>query len=273
MQRAFRGVADAHRFAGVVAARSGRAARPRPLRVALVVVTPPAVPPMPRPASKLHVDVRVIVRPTTTNLVAAPPAGRRSLRVRPTHAVLRHTDARPQREGFRPVIRTLGPPPMAAGRTPAGTASATSRGATSIRHRTARWETLNEWSLRRVVRRLVDRGERVALVTTTGVVHAARTAGPVVSGAISATSPPVQLPAAVPVARVLHRPARPSVGAAPVRPGRVDVGDVVATMPQRVGDPRSTSGETAVSVERLTDQVVRAIDRRLVAHRERMGRV
>ena len=69
---------------------------------------------------------------------------------------------------------------------------------------------------------------------------------------------------------VMRRPPMPVVNAAAVD-------TVIAQSPWglKVGAPAMTpqAGSSSVDIERLTEQVVRNIDRQIVAYRERMGRV
>ena len=57
----------------------------------------------------------------------------------------------------------------------------------------------------------------------------------------------------------------------------VSLSEQEALMPPRVGQPqlfgKPSQSLDGIDVNRLTDQVVQAIDRRLIAHRERMGRI
>jgi hypothetical protein len=131
------------------------------------------------------------------------------------------------------------------------------------------WTTVAESSVSSVVRRLLRRVERVDAVTTTGMAER-RLPGPpgTEPGPTGPTSLPV--PVHVPVRRVVRRSAPEVVELGSRRMEDRPV-DIVAE-PVR-GHAVSVPAEHRVSVEKLTDQVVKAIDRRLIAHRERMGRI
>lgn len=100
-------------------------------------------------------------------------------------------------------------------------------------------------------------------------------------------APQVSLPGVRPVPRIVHRAAqrqieaagRPSAGVQ--RPAVGANAPPIAAAPRPVADmdvPPVDLGQpaapvSALNLERLTDQVVQAIDRRIIAQRERLGRI
>jgi hypothetical protein len=126
-------------------------------------------------------------------------------------------------------------------------------------------------SFERTVHRLIHRCDRLDSVTTPGSVHTrlrrAATAGNEDSTMAAAAMP---LPGAVPVRRVLRRSAPDTIEPGPATARRTDGDEVVVEASRRIAGP-SREADPPLDVERITDQVVKAIDRRLVAHRERMG--
>lgn len=130
----------------------------------------------------------------------------------------------------------------------------------------------------RLARRLVARGERIeaAAPGTWPVARPVATAGPRSverpADVPELTSMP---PPLLPVLRVVHRP--------PGVPGQSEPGRL-----SNMATPGAHSAETttrpgwpavpgrdgpAVDLNHLTDQVIQAIDRRIIAHRERLGRI
>jgi hypothetical protein len=105
-------------------------------------------------------------------------------------------------------------------------------------------------------RRVVDRGDAESLVPS--------------RGRFAPTAPPVP--------RVVHRPgaAQPAEHARPAVPtGSTGSGEGHGQSGAKrlVGNAESLSGPRPVDVKRLTDQVIQAIDQRIIAQRERLGRV
>jgi hypothetical protein len=109
----------------------------------------------------------------------------------------------------------------------------------------------------RLVRRLSARGERIVEVWPD-----------LGAGATTAVRPS----AALPVARVVlrqagrpagsdHAPSRPDSSPSTARGWSASTGDAPQKLP------------ASIDLHRLTDQVVQAIDRRIIANRERMGRI
>ena len=75
----------------------------------------------------------------------------------------------------------------------------------------------------------------------------------------------MKIPGVSPVPRIVHRPA----GVAEP----VDLQPAAAgTIPTKASSLMS-SAHSSIDVERLTSEVVRSIDRRIIAQRERMGRI
>lgn len=74
------------------------------------------------------------------------------------------------------------------------------------------------------------------------------------------------IPRVRPVPRVVHRPTKPPLPAEP-QPLAAE------RIPAKTSRPMSSTSPPVVDVERLTTEVVRAIDRRIIAQRERLGRI
>lgn len=115
-----------------------------------------------------------------------------------------------------------------------------------------------------IMRRLVERGERVPSLAVPGARQQ--------SAAPELARPAVEVtPSARPVPMTVQRPAPAS--AAPPQPAPVSTPDAPGA-PHRPPTPfPQAEAPPPIDIDRLTDQVVRAIDRRIIAHRERMGRV
>jgi hypothetical protein len=123
-----------------------------------------------------------------------------------------------------------------------------------------------------LVQRLLDRGERLEAVQGPGRMAPAVPPGPPTTARFNEVAPPRRVPRPIlPVPRVMRRtivvaktdgqqPA--AVGPAPAQPHRGPV----------VGGPGPVEA-LAVDVNHLTNQVIQAIDRRIVAQRERLGRI
>jgi hypothetical protein len=140
----------------------------------------------------------------------------------------------------------------------------TIRGETHVRHERsiARTErTLRE----QLVHYLSARGTRIDAVATPGRLTA--------RGSHDAPSPGTRadLPLARPVPRVVRRP---HTELAPDDRGLS--AETAMTLPGRrpvVASRMDAPAPAAIDVHRLTDQVIQAIDRRIVAQRERLGRI
>jgi hypothetical protein len=119
-----------------------------------------------------------------------------------------------------------------------------------------------------LVRRMVDRGQRIAAAKP-GQIRAE----PVTTGgaAVAATRQPGRTGGAEPMPLILRRPARVAVedGAlpSPTRPRSPGANGSFAVPGQQALDLSQRE------LGRLTDQVVRIIDERMIAYRERTGRV
>ena len=188
----------------------------------------------------------VPVSRTVPNALGPPPSSEATTRPL-TRALLRH-----------PVVERI------AG--PAGVAAVLDR----ERRRVERsWTTISRESVRRLVFRLLQRSERVDSVTITGITRRSTVdVSSPTTDAVAARQPVVG--SGTPVRRVVRRTAPIVVGDAPPR-GSSATTEVRSPQTRRLGPPAPP--HQGVNVERLTDQVVKAIDRRLIAHRERMGRV
>ena len=140
----------------------------------------------------------------------------------------------------------------------------TIRGETSIRHQRS-IEHVDRILREQLVHSLSARGTRIDAVTAQG--------SPTVSGLNKASSPGMRadLPLARPVSRVVRRPV-----AEPAITDRALTAETLMMLPgQRpvVVSRTNPPAPAPIDVNRLTDQVIQAIDRRIVAQRERLGRI
>jgi len=108
-----------------------------------------------------------------------------------------------------------------------------------------------------VVKRVASRGERIEPWSPSAL--------PASGGAVASGSW-MSSPRVVPIPRVVHRPV------APPPPAEQQVTRATRT-PIRPSAPSAQAGTAPIDVERLTTEVVRVIDRRILAQRERFGRI
>lgn len=131
-------------------------------------------------------------------------------------------------------------------------------------------------STQRLVSRLITKSERIE--GSAGVVSHPRLEQEIATGSTGNTPP--RAPAVPPVPRIVHRPA-PTVTAAATPPPTVTPrtagngweGTATGRAPLRSPDMPMQPEANPVDVNRLTEQVIQAIDRRIIAQRERLGRI
>jgi hypothetical protein len=122
-----------------------------------------------------------------------------------------------------------------------------------------------------LMQRLLTRRERIKAVVTQPVSPLGRSGSAQVASPLTNKEEPVWMPPARPVPRVFRRPA--TVATTDRRLTTTE--NVAETRSQRAPVTRQASQAMSapIDVKHLTDQVIRTIDRRIIAQRERLGRI
>lgn len=125
-----------------------------------------------------------------------------------------------------------------------------------------------------LTQQLMVRHQRVETLTSLGNSTQQPSSVGMLAAAKAGPNTPWSPPSAPPVRRVVHKAAAPPAnpaGAVPTTPlpGFAESSRAVQRMPMQT----SMANGNPLDINRLTDQVMQQIDRRMLAHRERTGRV
>jgi hypothetical protein len=123
-----------------------------------------------------------------------------------------------------------------------------------------------------VTRRLAGRGERIEIVAAGNPLL--RRSGPMPGQAARTDGTLLPIPLAQPVARVVRRSPVVQASAAETMPKSTNGWEKGAAFTPQTASTRPRPAEVSqVDINRITEQVVQNLDRRLLAYRERTGRV